>query len=108
MDRIDSGHLRTPHPHSVQIPADKLQELLDLLENRDISLAEFATKVSDYPSIHKRIMTAANSAAVGNAIDIRDSVHAAVYLGSLRLIQLLKTLPAELVSDEQGAQPTRF
>ncbi|HQX51736.1 MAG TPA: hypothetical protein PLY87_13215 [Planctomycetaceae bacterium] len=93
MKRIDSGHSQPSHPHPVHIPSDRLQELLDLLENREISLAEFAAKVTAYPAIHKRIMIAANSAAAGRLFDIRDPIHAAAYLGSLRLTQLLKNLP---------------
>lgn len=96
MKRIDSNHLHPGKPHKVEIPLDKLHELLDLLQNRDIPLTEFVQKVSEYPAIHQQIVAAANSAADGRAREILDPAHAATYLGSRRLIQMLRMYAPEI------------
>ncbi len=92
MQRLDDAHSQPSQPHPVQIPEDKLEELFWMLEQRDIDLAEFAGKVSAYPDIRKRILQAANSAATGRSTDITDPIHAAAYLGSRRLFQIVTSM----------------
>ena len=104
MQRFDQGHDQSASPHPARIPRERLQELISMLENREIDIAEFAGKVTQYPAIYQRIMTAANSVTVGRLVDITDPVHAAAYLGSRRLIHLLNNLSPEVVTPTTGQE----
>ena len=96
MQRIDEAHSQPTAPHPVQIPYDKLQELFSMLEQREIDLADFAGRIIQYPVIHSPILMAANSGATGRKTNITDPAHAAAYLGSRRLINLLQSMSNEV------------
>ncbi len=95
MYRIDPPRQTIPEPHPVMMPEDILKSLIAALQREEIDLASFARQLGPYPAILRRVLQAANSVASGNWQSIKDPAHAAAYLGSRRLIQLLLSLPKE-------------
>jgi HD-like signal output (HDOD) protein len=83
-----------------QIRRSELNELIQMVESADSSLAQFAEAVSRHPVVLKQLMRAANSSLTGSAVEITKPAHAAIYLGSRRVVFLLSTLPPEIINED--------
>jgi len=84
----------------VQIRRSELNELIRMVEATDSSLAQFGEAVSGHPVVLKQLMRAANSSLTGSAVEITKPAHAAIYLGSRRVVFLLSTLPPEIILED--------
>jgi HD-like signal output (HDOD) protein len=83
-----------------QIRRSELNQLIQMLEAADASLIQFGEAVSHYPVVLNQLMRAANSSLTGSAVEITTPAHAAIYLGSRRVIFLLSTLPPEIIEED--------
>jgi len=83
-----------------QIRRSELKELIEMLEATDSSLVRFAQAVSRHPVVLKQLLRAANSSLTGSAVEITEPAHAAIYLGSRRVVFLLNTLPPEVIEED--------
>ena len=78
----------------------ELNQLLEMLLNRDSSLITFGQEVSRHPAVSKQILRAANSSLTGSAVEITDLAHATLFLGSRRVEFLLNTLPPPIIEED--------
>ncbi len=101
MQRIDQSHLRLDQPHGARIPRPEIENLLLALQGNEIDLAGFAARAAQFPQLGARLVQAANSAAVGRHAEIQQPAHAAAYLGSRRIIELLRFLPRDMIADDE-------
>lgn len=98
----DTGGLfRRPRP--ARISRNELQNLITLLESSDTSLIRFGNAVSSHPAVLQHLLRAANSSLTGSSTEISDATRATLFLGTRRVLDLLNTLPLELV-EEQPAE----
>lgn len=87
-----------------QIRRSELSGLIEVIEASDSNLIKFGNEISRHPAVLKQLLRAANSSLTGSAVEITEPAHATLFLGSRRVVFLLKTLPPELV--EEDMEPT--
>lgn len=86
---------------STKILRSQLNQLIEILHASDSSLATFGKRISDYPSVRKQLLRAANSSLTGSSVEITEPAHAALFLGTRRVEFLLNTLPPEIIEEDQ-------
>ena len=96
-----SGLFKKPQPS--KILRSELNQLVEMLQASDSSLIKFGEAAARYPVVLKQIMRAANSSLTGSAVEITEPAHAALFLGTRRVIFLLTTLPPENIDEDVPA-----
>ncbi|HQZ69185.1 MAG TPA: HDOD domain-containing protein [Planctomycetaceae bacterium] len=97
-NEVSGSIFRKPQPK--KILRSELNQLIEMLHASDSSLIKFGEQVSQHPAVLKQILRAANSSLTGSAVEITRPAHAALFLGSRRVIFLLNTLPPEIIEED--------
>jgi HD-like signal output (HDOD) protein len=95
---FSSSIFRKPQPSKVL--RSELNQLIKMLQASDASMIKFGEAVSRHPVVLKQIMRAANSSLTGSAVEITEPAHAALFLGTRRVVFLLNTLPPEIIEED--------
>jgi len=99
-NKLASGVFSKPQPS--KILRSDLNQLVEMLRASDASMIKFGEAVARYPVVLKQIMRAANSSLTGSAVDITEPAHAALFLGTRRLVFLLSTLSPEIIDEVEN------
>lgn len=84
-----------------KIRRTELKMLIQMLEAQDSSMVKFGNQVTRHPVVLKQILRAANSSLTGSTVEITEPAHAALFLGSRRIVFLLNTLPPEIIEEDE-------
>ena len=88
-------------PQSSKVLRSELNQLVEMLRASDASMIKFGEAVARHAVVLKQIMRAANSSLTGSAVEITEPAHAALFLGTRRVVFLLSTLPPEIIDEDE-------
>ncbi|MCA9051328.1 MAG: hypothetical protein KDA89_21470 [Planctomycetaceae bacterium] len=94
--RVDAAHDPPPTPHLYTLPAPAdIRRLALWLERDDVTMNEFGEKLGRYSGLSRYVIAHANWTTRNRDHNIHSPTHAAAFLGSRRLQNLLQPLAAE-------------
>lgn len=97
-DNIPSSLFLRPVP--TRILRSELNHLLEMLQMTDANLKIFGQEASRHPVVYKQILRLANSSLTGSSVEITDTAHATLFLGTRRVEFLLNSLPSEIIEED--------